>query len=174
MRDDSGHCICEDHCETVEAIIFIGLQGSGKTTFFRERFFDTHLRLNLDMLRTRHRESILLKACLDGKAKFVIDNTNTLAEERARYIQPAKQAQFKIVGYYFLPDVPGCLRRNAARAGSASVPDKAILGKRKQLQEPSFDEGFDELHHVEIPPGNGGFLVTAVSNSEHRVQVQDK
>jgi transcriptional regulator with XRE-family HTH domain len=37
----------------VEAIIFVGIQASGKSTFYRERFFDTHLRINLDMLKTR-------------------------------------------------------------------------------------------------------------------------
>ncbi|HWE94100.1 MAG TPA: hypothetical protein VG269_09070 [Tepidisphaeraceae bacterium] len=42
----------------MEAVIFCGVQGSGKSTFFRERFFDTHLRLNLDMLRTRHRGTL--------------------------------------------------------------------------------------------------------------------
>jgi len=37
----------------MEAVIFVGLQAAGKSTFYRERFFDTHVRINLDMLRTR-------------------------------------------------------------------------------------------------------------------------
>lgn len=28
----------------VEAVIFIGMQASGKSSFFKERFFDTHIR----------------------------------------------------------------------------------------------------------------------------------
>lgn len=43
-----------------EAVIFVGVQGSGKSTFYRERFFDTHVRINLDMLRTRLKEQLLL------------------------------------------------------------------------------------------------------------------
>ena len=39
----------------MQAVIFIGIQGSGKTTFYRDRFFNTHFRINLDMLKTRHR-----------------------------------------------------------------------------------------------------------------------
>jgi hypothetical protein len=39
----------------VEAVIYIGLQGAGKSTFCRERLFHTHVRLSLDMLKTRHR-----------------------------------------------------------------------------------------------------------------------
>jgi predicted kinase len=29
----------------MEAVLFIGIQASGKTTFYRERFFDTHVRI---------------------------------------------------------------------------------------------------------------------------------
>jgi predicted kinase len=142
----------------MEAVIFVGIQGSGKTTLYRERFFESHIRLNLDMLRTRHREKLLFLACLEAKAKFVVDNTNTLKVERARYILTARQSKFRVIGYYFIPDLQGCLSRNAKRANSVSIPEKAIVGTRRQLQEPAFDEGFDELYHVEILD-NGAFQV---------------
>ena len=78
---------------STEAIIFIGIQGAGKSTFFRERFFDTHVRINLDMLRTRTREKALLEACLQSGQSFVVDNTNPLAEDRKRYLEPARAAR---------------------------------------------------------------------------------
>jgi predicted kinase len=34
----------------MQAIIFIGIHASGKSTCFQERFANTHIRLNLDML----------------------------------------------------------------------------------------------------------------------------
>ena len=40
----------------MEAIVFIGLQASGKSSFYKERFFSTHVRISLDLLRTRNRE----------------------------------------------------------------------------------------------------------------------
>ena len=40
----------------MDMVIFIGIQATGKSTFFQEQFADTHVRVNLDMLRTRHRE----------------------------------------------------------------------------------------------------------------------
>ena len=58
------------------AIILIGIPASGKSTFCKERLFDTHLRLNLDMLKTRHREKLLLQACIAAQQPFVVDNTN--------------------------------------------------------------------------------------------------
>ena len=85
----------------MEAVIFIGIQGAGKSSFYRERFFNTHIRINLDMLKTRHRERILLKACVEAKQPFVVDNTNVRIEERAKYIELAKAAQFHLTGYYF-------------------------------------------------------------------------
>jgi predicted kinase len=32
----------------MEAIIFCGIQGSGKSTFFLQNFYHTHVRLNLN------------------------------------------------------------------------------------------------------------------------------
>lgn len=52
----------------MEAVIFIGLQASGKSTFYQERFFNTHVRINLDMLKTRNREKQSLQVCLQTLA----------------------------------------------------------------------------------------------------------
>jgi predicted kinase len=41
----------------MEAVVFIGIQASGKTTFYQQRFFATHVRISLDLLRTRERET---------------------------------------------------------------------------------------------------------------------
>jgi hypothetical protein len=47
----------------MEAVILVGIQAAGKSTFYRERFA-THVRVSLDLLRTRHREHSLLAWCL--------------------------------------------------------------------------------------------------------------
>jgi predicted kinase len=141
------------HCSlryrvNMEVIIFIGIQGSGKTSFYRERFFDTHIRISLDMLRTRHRERLLIEACIAAKQSFVVDNTNVLQQERAKYIAPAKSFNFRVVGYYFQSQVEAALNRNRQRVGKECVPEKAILGTYKKLEMPSVQEGSDELHYV--------------------------
>src|SRR5688572_25328794 len=99
----------------MEAVIFVGLQGAGKTTFYVERFLHTHLRISLDVLRTRHREQQMVQACLETRQPFVVDNTNPTAAERARYVVPARAAGFRVVGYFFEPDVPASIKRNANR-----------------------------------------------------------
>jgi predicted kinase len=134
----------------MEAVIFIGIQGSGKSSFYKKQFIDSHIRINLDMLKTRHREQIILQACLEAKQRFVIDNTNPTVEDRSRYIQLAKQNYFRVVGYYFPPDLEGCKRRNSQRHPQQIVPLVGVLATYKKLVIPTWEEGFDALYSVEI------------------------
>jgi predicted kinase len=142
----------------MEAVIFIGIQGSGKSSFYKERFFNTHVRINLDMLKTKHRQQLLLAACIEAGQPFVVDNTNVTAEARAYFIAAAKAAGFHVVGYYFRSDVKAALLRNSQRVGAARVPDKALLGTYKRLQLPSGGEGYDALFYVQVNEA-GEFLV---------------
>lgn len=144
-------------------IIFIGIQASGKSTFFQQQFFHTHLRLNLDMLNTRHREEILLRACLEAKQPFVIDNTNVTREDRAKYINAAKAAGFNVIGYYFQSKLQESIDRNSKRSGKALIPVKGILATHRKLELPNYDEGFDQLFYVSINDA-GEFIVTEWSD----------
>lgn len=132
----------------MELIVFIGIQATGKSRFYREQFFRTHLRINLDMLRTRHREEILVRACIEGKAKFVSDNTNLTVEHRAQVIGPARAAGYKVHGYFFQSRVANALLWNAARPEEDRVPDLAIRGASRRLELPKASEGFDKLFYV--------------------------
>ena len=110
----------------MEAVILIGLQGAGKSTFYRERFGATHVRINLDLLKTRHRERGLLRECLAARRALVVDNTNPARADREAYIQAAKQAGYRVAGYYFQSRVDDCQRRNSQRAGAEQIP---LVGK---------------------------------------------
>lgn len=46
--------------------------------------------INLDTLKTRNRERILLAACLEAKQPFVLDNTNLTREVRADTLRRPK------------------------------------------------------------------------------------
>ncbi|MCC2686797.1 MAG: kinase [Paenibacillaceae bacterium] len=134
----------------MEVVIFSGLPGAGKSTFYTRMFFSTHMRINLDMLKTRHREWQLFIACLAAKQSVVIDNTNPTADDRRKYIEPAKSAGFAVVGYYFAPDVAGSLERNAGRTGKAKVPEAAIRHTLSKMECPARSEGFDRLFEVRL------------------------
>jgi len=139
----------------MQAVIFCGIQATGKSTFYKTYFFNTHVRISLDLLRTRHRERIFLQSCLQTRQKFVVDNTNPLVSERQVYMQLAKVAGYEVIGYYFESGADEAVRRNKQRTGKERVPEKGIYGTRKRLQVPAFAEGFDALFSVRIEEPNG-------------------
>jgi len=123
----------------MEAILLIGIQGAGKSTFYLERFFETHVRISLDLLRTKNREARLLQFCLETKQPFVVDKTNPTMTERARYIGPARAAGFRVVGFFFEPDAKGSFERNQQR--ERRVPPAGLFGTLKRLERPRYEEG---------------------------------
>jgi predicted kinase len=143
------------HPLAMEAIVLCGVQGSGKTTLYRDRFLDTHVRVSMDLLRTRHREAAFVDLCLQTRQPFVVDNTNPTAADRARYVEPARAAGFKVVGYLVEVDAAEALARNAERAGRSRIPVSGVVGTARRLQRPTLEEGFDELWHATAAPGGG-------------------
>lgn len=134
--------------EKPSLVILMGLPGSGKSTFYHHRFSGTHIRVNLDMLRTRHREKVLIEACLQTRQPLVVDNTNVSRRERARYILAAKENHFRVEGYLLHESVETCLQRNELRPEGVRVPRVAVLAKKKDLEFPDAEEGFDALFLV--------------------------
>jgi hypothetical protein len=152
----------------MEAVLFIGIQATGKSSFYLERFFRTHIRINGDMLKTRHREDLLIKACLEGKTSFVVDKMNLTRAERAGYIGPAKTAGFKVIGYFFESDLAAALQRNARRVALERISEPGVRGASKALQPPHISEGFDQLFVVRMDR-RGGFTVEEFAMSEARL-----
>ncbi|WP_022664642.1 AAA family ATPase [Desulfospira joergensenii] len=151
--------LCKD--SGMEAILFTGIQAAGKSTFYKERFADTHIRINLDMLKTRHREKKLFECCLEIQQSFVIDNTNLTRGDRQRYIPKIMEHGIVLHGYYFASSLEDALGRNRLR-GHRAIPEKGVAGAYKCLEPPSFDEGFSHLSRVEIR--NGLFEVTRLES----------
>jgi predicted kinase len=137
----------------MEAVIFCGIQGTGKTTFFIEKFVRTHVRISLDLLKTRHRELRFVTTCLETGQRFVVDNTNPTKAERLVYIKIARENKFAVVGYYFSSNIQDALARNAQRSNKERVPDIAVKGTLAKLERPSMSEGFDVLYYVTIVDG---------------------
>ncbi len=129
-----------------------GVQASGKTTLYRDRFLATHVRISMDLLRTRARETAFVTLCLETHQRFLVDNTNPTPAERRRYVEPAREAGFRVIGYLVEIDPSVALARNAERAGRARVPERGVIGTAKRFIRPSPAEGFDELWHATASP----------------------
>jgi predicted kinase len=139
----------------MEAVILCGIQGSGKTTLYRDRFLETHVRISMDLLRTRNREAALLETCLATRQRFVVDNTNPAPADRRRYIAPAREAGFRVTGYLVEVDAALAAARNAGRSADRRVPGKGVGDTVKRLIRPAPEEGFDELWHATATPEGG-------------------
>ncbi len=135
---------------TMEAVVFMGIQATGKSSFYKLRFFRSHVRISLDLVRTRNRERTLLEACLQTGQPFVVDNTNPCREDRQRYIPRALERGFRVRGYYFRSAIADALRRNDERPAVERVPERGVLGCYARLEPPTLAEGFDELFFVRL------------------------
>jgi predicted kinase len=143
----------------MEALVLIGIPGSGKSTYYRRHLVDTHVRISLDMLGTKHRQTTLLTACVNAKISFVVDNTNVTRSERRPFILAAEEAGMAAVGLFFESKIEECLARNELRSGSSRLPTVGVRGRRNELELPSLTEGFARLSFVRIDSA-GVFDVT--------------
>jgi predicted kinase len=138
----------------LELIIFIGLQGSGKSTFYRRYFAETHELVSKDLFpNNKHknlRQAQLIEDALQAGRSVVVDNTNPTLEDRAALILQGRLYGAEIAGYYFDSTVQQCLERNTQREGKAKVPVVAIYTTAKKLIRPTWKEGFDRLYTVQI------------------------
>lgn len=145
-----------------ELVLFVGVQGSGKTSFYRERFSGAHVHVSKDLFPNNRnkarRQGQLIGEALAGGRSAVLDNTNPTREDRAEAIALARDCGASVVGYVFVTDLQAAIERNQHREGKARVPDVATYATAKRLEWPNPEEGFDALYAVRLTPA-GGFEV---------------
>ena len=129
-------------------VILMGIQGSGKSEFYRKYLASRYVHVNLDTLHTRNKEKALIEECIAEGKNFAVDNTNPTKEDRKRYIDIAKANGYRIIGYFMESKLKECIARNNLRTGKAKLPAKAIACTSNKLELPGYDEGFDELYFV--------------------------
>ena len=145
----------------MESIVFIGLQASGKSTFYRQHFATTHELISKDLMPRKGKElrqTQLIEAALEAGKSLVVDNTNPSQLDRANMIRQFQTYQTMIIGYYFSSHLDECMQRNLQRTGKALVPDVGVFSTLKKLERPTYAEGFDKLYYVEIGT-DGEFII---------------
>ncbi|MGW0365756.1 AAA family ATPase [Streptomyces sp. NPDC002990] len=147
----------------VDVAVLVGLQASGKSTFYEQRLAGRYQLVSKDRFprgaRDKQRRQMrLLAEVLEAGGSVAVDNTNPSPEEWRPLVELAHAHGATVTAYWFPPDLAGSLRRNAARAGRARVPDVGVLRTLKQLRKPSPADGFDAVREVRFD-GRGGFEV---------------
>ena len=135
-----------------ELVIFVGLQASGKSTYYLAHFAATHMHVSKDLMpNTRSRDAKqeqLIEAALSQGRSVVVDNTNPTPAARAPLLALGRRHGARVVAYYFETTVKDSVARNRLREGKARVPDVAIFVTAKKMVPPGKDEGFDEIRVV--------------------------
>ncbi len=138
----------------MDIVVFIGLQGAGKSTFYQTHLAATHVYVSKDLLcRSKTMNKAMkqhkrVEEALQIGRSVVIDNTNPTKEDRAQLISLGHLYNATVVGYYFDASIKECLARNNERIGKARVPDKVIYITAKKMTLPTYEEGFDALFRV--------------------------
>lgn len=164
-----------------ELIVLVGIQASGKTTYFRRHLVSDYLHVSLDNwrgkgnIRRKEYQAILagLRQAADGLTRgVVVDNTNSTAATRRRYFDNAEEFRqssgrtVRVLCYFFPADLEACLKRNEQRPPPQAappgepyfVPPNVIADYARRLEPPTYQEGFEEIYDVRLG-ANGDFRV---------------
>ncbi len=138
----------------MELIIFIGLQASGKSAFYRAQFADTYVHICKDLLKSsknknkNQKQAELIEGAFEEQRSVVVDNTNVTVQDRLPLIELGRRYNAAITGYYFQPDVLSSRTRNLEREWKAQVSEKAIFITAYKLEPPTYAEGYETLYYV--------------------------
>jgi predicted kinase len=147
-----------------ELIVFTGLQASGKTSFYRERFAESHVHVSKDAWpnarKKEARQRRLIDEHLRAGRSVVVDNTNPTPIEREPLIAIGRALDARVSSYSFVVTVEESIRRNAGREGRARIVEAGIFAVAKRIVAPQEAEGFDRMFEVRLT--DGGFVVLAL------------
>ncbi len=132
--------------------ILIGLQASGKTTFYKQHL-SGHIHVSKDLFprsarRKQTRQLRLISEALSLAQDVAVDNTNPSPDEWEPLITLGRRHGAHITAYWFPPDVALSMRRNALRPPEIQVPDVGVYATLKRLRRPHRSDGFDTLFTV--------------------------
>src|SRR5882672_6726889 len=126
----------------LEAVILVGLQGSGKTTYYNQNFSSTHVHISKDVQKTADRENALFSESLRKGQSLVVDDTNISRASRAGFVIAAKAVGYRVIACHFNVPVRTAIGRNNHRSDKKPVPVPALLRLAKKFEPPTREEGF--------------------------------
>ncbi|EGR29444.1 sap DNA-binding domain protein [Ichthyophthirius multifiliis] len=142
-----------------EMIILIGSAGSGKSTFVYNHLQD-YQRINRDELKTMPKCLQVAENAIKNKKNIVIDNTNPTSEARKDFVSLAKKYNIHLRAFVLSVDKDLAMHLDNQRETNK---ERKHFSKRvgripihtffKNFQEPTKNEGFDEIAHINFIAG---------------------
>ena len=144
-----------------EIVLFVGSPASGKTTFYQTHMSPSYRHVNRDTLGTWEKCVAETERLLSRGCSVVIDNTNPDIASRSRYLQVIKatgSVDLKARCFLFQTSQAQCIHTNRYRELIAHevdsvlkpVPNRAFYHYQSQYQDPTLDEGFDEIVRITV------------------------
>ncbi len=135
-------------------VLFVGPQGSGKTTYCREHYPGC-VRISQDEQGPKEHIVLFQEALERGETCVVVDRINAQKYQRQRYLDLARAHGYRTRIIWFNPDRVVCLRRCQERLDHPTLKpedaEKAIAHYYRNFQTPSRREA-DELTILGSPP----------------------
>ncbi|KAK2749643.1 hypothetical protein FQN57_005865 [Myotisia sp. PD_48] len=140
-----------------ELVIFCGSPGSGKSTFYWKYLEPLNYeRVNQDILKSRPKCLKVAKGYLQSGQSVAVDNTNADVATRGDWISLAKELNVPIRCIHLVVPMEICKHNNAVRAANpkhvslnpesrSTLPPVAFGDFQRRYEEPSVDEGFQEI-----------------------------
>ena len=129
--------------EEKELVVFVGMPGSGKNTYYNNYLSDTHVIIEQDILKTRQKVMKELGKSLKTGKSIVINSMNQTQEKREEYYEKATEYNYKIKVLYFLVNGSDF---NELR--EKPVPKIVYHKYFKSIEPPSTDNTPGELFYV--------------------------
>lgn len=138
-----------------EIILMVGCPGSGKSHFVRN-YLKHYGYVNRDTLGSWQKCITIMEKHMNEKNSVVIDNTNPDCVSRQRYIEVAKKCNIPVRCFVMLTSIDHAKHNNKFREltdpSHVKVNDLVINSYVKSYQQPSLEEGFTEIVHVNFVP----------------------
>jgi len=144
--------------KTQEMVIMVGRPASGKSTFTEKHFVPNgYVRVNRDTLKTMAKCKKAVELAISEGKSVVVDNTNPSVTGRAEFIEMAQENNIPVRCFYFNTDLETAFHLNYVRVKETNgavrrVPNVGYNMYNKHFDEPTADEGFQEVVTVKFVP----------------------
>lgn len=93
-----------------------------------------------------------LKQGIINNCSMVWDQTNISKNVRKEKIRKIPN-NYRLIALYFPTPLDVALKRNEKRAGKV-IPTDVIKNMNSKIEEPSYDEGFNDIFHIKLHKGS--------------------